>query len=115
MPIWEMPAVDEQSTINLLRWTVVRFKTAEVQADIAYGWDATNSCGRTSSVISSVDENASGLRTRTGRLYRLLGPSTSDAEGEYVFRKKYSQLISLCEFSDVSHEYESLAVPCVSV
>lgn len=112
MPIWKMPSVDEQSTINLLRWTVVRFTTAEVEADFVYGWDTANSCGRTSSVISSVDEKGPGIRTRTGRLYRLLGPSCEDADGEYVFRQKYAQLIALCEFSDVSREYVSLAIPC---
>ena len=112
MPIREMPSVDTQPSINLIRWTVVRFKTAEIQADFAYGWDTRNCCGRASSVITSTDKNLPGLRTRTGRAYRLLGQPCGDLEGEHVFREKYSELIALCEFSDVSVEYLTLAVPC---
>lgn len=112
MPIREMPSVDSQPTINLIRWTVVRFKTREQQADFVYGWDTVNCCGRTSSAISSTDRNVPGLRTRTGRAYRLLGQPCCDPDGEHVFREKYSELIALCEFSDVSGEYLSLSVAC---
>ena len=96
MPIWEMPAITEQPTINLIRWTVVRFKTENLQADFVYGWDVDNACGRTSSVISGVDRDALSVRTRSGRIYRLCGQAGRDAEGEYVFREKYPELLSLC-------------------
>lgn len=115
MPIWEMPPVDQQPSINLIRWTVVRFKAGDLQADIAYGWDAASSCGRTSSVITSTDHQARSLRTRTGRTYRLLGCPSTDLQGEYVFREKYAGLIKSCEFSDVSSEYQSLAISCALV
>lgn len=73
MPIWEMPPVSEQPAIQLIRWTVVRFKTENLQADFVYGWDVDNACGRTSSVISDVDLDALSVRTRSGRIYRLCG------------------------------------------
>ncbi len=111
MPIWEMPAVGVQPAIGLIRWTVVRFQSNDLQADFAYGWDIENSCARVSSVISTVDRGACALQTRSGRTYRLLGQACSDPEAEYVFRRNYAQLISLCAFEDVSGEYEPMATP----
>ncbi len=96
MAIWDVPRVSDQPDVSLLRWTVVRFKTKELQAEFVYGWDVVNSCGRVSSVITAMDCDAARLQTRTGRTYRLLGSTGSDTEGEYVFRQKYAELIALC-------------------
>lgn len=115
MQVWEVPAVINQPDISLLRWTVVRFKHEALQADFVFGWDAVNSCGRVSSVIAAKDPGSARLQTRTGRTYRLLGPAGNDGDGQYVFRQKYAELIALCEFSDVSTEYESLAIPCTLI
>lgn len=109
MPTWKMPNTSTQPIVSLVRWTVVRLKLGEIQGDFAYGWDVLASCGRVSSVIKSVDQGQQGFLTRTGRLYRLVGPSTNDLDGEYVFRQKYFHVISSCEVSDVSHEYQAQA------
>lgn len=109
MPTWEMPNTNTQPIVSLIRWTVVRLKSGEVQGDFAYGWDVHASCGRVSSAITSADDGRHGFLTRTGRLYRLFGPSTNDLDGEYVFRQMFSLVIPFCELSDVSFEYESLA------
>jgi hypothetical protein len=115
MSIRAMPPVNDQPEVSLLSWKVVRFQSKEVQADFVFGWDAANSCGRVSSVITAKEGDAARLRTRSGRTYRLLGCRGCDPDGEFVFRQKYAELIALCEFSDVSQEYESLAVPCTVV
>jgi hypothetical protein len=115
MPIWNVPSPVSQPTINLVRWTVVRFLAKENQADFVFGWDIENACGRVSSAIESKDPTTPSLRTHSGRAYRLLGIACADVEGEYVFRQKYAELIALCEFTDVSREYEMLAIPCAII
>lgn len=111
MPIWHVPA-DSQPTITLVRWTVVRFQIKEIQADLVFGWDIENVCGRASSVIESKDPKGPSLQTRSGRAYRLLGSACADVQGEYVFRQKYPEFIALCAFTDVSCEYEMFSIPC---
>ncbi len=115
MPIWDVPSAGSQPTISLVRWTVVRFQAKEIQADLVFGWDIEHACGRASSVIESKDPKEPSLRTRTGRTYRLLGSACADMEGEYVFKQKYAELIALCAFTDVSREYEMLAIPCAII
>lgn len=66
-------------------------------------------------MIESKDPKEPSLRTRTGRTYRLLGSACADMEGEYVFKQKYAELIALCAFTDVSREYEMLAIPCAII
>lgn len=115
MPTWDVRSSGSQPTISLVRWTVVRFRAKEIQADLVFGWDIENSCGRASSVIESKEPRGPSVRTRTGRAYRLLGSACADAEGDYVFRQKYAELIALCAFTDVSSEYEMLAIPCAII
>ena len=107
MPTWELPSTTEQPSITITRWTVVRLVEIDgnLEADLLYGWDPQNGCGRLSTKIVESDPTNQTVVTMSGRRYTLVGPPGNDPDGEHVFLSKFGSVLKLCHLSIVSEQY----------
>ena len=92
MPVWQTRPVDDQSTIDLVRWAVMEFPGISrhlIGTDSGLGFDN----GRVSTPIESYRTRTRAdppdvwavATTRSGRTYRLIGPQGADSEAWYVW------------------------------
>ena len=107
MPTWELPSTTEQPSITITRWTVVRLVEIDgnLEADLLYGWDPQNGCGRLSTKIVESDPTNQTVVTMSGRRYTLAGPPGNDPDGEHVFLSKFGSVLKQCHLSIVSEQY----------
>lgn len=82
MPIWATAPVSESPSLELCRWRILETDKSERHF---VGYNLTDCEGRVSSAIERFDrENLTG-RTRSGRVYRLIGAPGFDADATYVW------------------------------
>lgn len=105
--------VNDGAAINLIRWTVVRLNLGATETDVVCGWDTAQRCGWASDLATPGNASGHDLQTRSGQKCRLLGRASLDAEGSQALRRRLAVLGTTPDFSDVSCEYESIAVPCI--
>jgi len=82
MPIWRTTPVTKQPSITLIRWCVFELEDGDRHF---VGYCPENREGRVSSRIAEFDPATMQGVTRSGRVYRLLGPSGYDADAAYVW------------------------------
>lgn len=106
-------SVNDQTAINLIRWTVVRLYIDTTHTDVVCGWDIARSCGWAGDLATPSSASGHDLQTSSGQKCRLLGRPNQDPEGSQVLRRRLVLPSAMPEFADVSSEYESIAVPCI--
>jgi hypothetical protein len=103
MSIWGMPSVENQPTVTLIRWRVLRLKAKNVSIDLVLGWCLEDGHARMSTPI--VDHNAEErtLTTKSGRVYVVEGPRDYDDDAQYILEQHFGRAAQ--EAEDVSAEY----------
>jgi len=85
--IWQTPDVTEQPIINLERWRVFEILEGPHQGERhLVGYNLDDREGRVSTAIISVNLATMACLTASGHIYRLVGPSGHDPDGDYVWR-----------------------------
>ena len=104
MTIKTMPSVDSQPEIALTQWSAVRISAEGQHWDVLLGWCELNDCGRvTTPVIEFIAEKHIAI-TRSGRRYRLAGPSGKCDDALYVYQKTFGHIPH--KRVDITDEYE---------
>ena len=80
--VWRTSSVSEEPQIRLIDWDV---KKDTAGCCYFVGTRADNGDGRVSTPIVEFDVERRRGRTRSGRVYELLGPSGRSRNGEYVW------------------------------
>lgn len=103
MPLWRTPDVDEQPLVTIVRWRVLEITEGPCagQRHLS-GYCVENREGRASTHIVSFDPKNRICVTRSGRRYRLFGPSGFDDDGDYVWRTWSRDIPTI----DVSKQFE---------
>lgn len=111
MNIWRASSIEETPELELTNWQII-----EVDSDLwpgktrhFVGYNITEREGRVSSEIQVFDKQNMCGRTRSGRVYKLVGPPGGDLDAIYVwdFWKKRNQITSEIRVTDemlVKHE-----------
>ncbi|WP_051293167.1 hypothetical protein [Citrifermentans bremense] len=103
--IWGTPGITEQPCITLVRWRVLEVTEGPLAGErhlVGYneaGWE-----GRVSTAIMSFDATTKECVTKSGRVYKLVGPACHDADGDYVWRRWAKANLATDEI-DVSAEF----------
>lgn len=85
--IWKTPAVEEQPTITLLRWSIWEASRRGVVSRHFVGWNQGDGEGRVSSPIVKCDPLTRRGTTESGRVYALVGPPGMDSDAVYVWQR----------------------------
>lgn len=101
--IWGMPSVEDQPTVTLIRWRVLRLKAQKVSIDLVLGWCLEDGHARMSTPIKQHDANARTLTTKSGRIYVVEGPPDYDDDAQYILEGHFGQATH--KAMDVSTEY----------
>mgnify|MGYP001224346463 CR=1 FL=1 len=114
MSVISLLGVNNSAAITLIRWTVVRLNFGTTQTDVLCGWDTAQCCGWASDLAAPGNPSVHNLlQTRSGQKCRLLGRASLDAEGSQALGRRLALLSTAPDISDVSREYESIALPCI--
>lgn len=105
MSIWGMPSVEDQPTVTLIRWRVLRLKAQQVSIDLVLGWCMEDGHARMSTPINHHDAAARTLTTKSGRVYVVEGPHDYDEDAQYILEGHFGQATH--NAIDVSIEYFS--------
>lgn len=105
--IWRTPAVADQPSINLIRWSVME---TQMGSRHLLGYNADDREGRVSTAITSFDAVTGRATTKSGRVYQLRGPAGYDPDGIWVWNI-WSARQGL-EGHDVTGEYIALLREC---
>jgi hypothetical protein len=100
MSVWRTNPVQKEPIIELHQWKVV-------EADgkrhfVGYSYQGAE--GRVSSPIETYDAQSGVGRTRSGRLYQLVGDNGHHDDAEYVL-ERWCILNRINKTKDVSNEY----------
>jgi len=104
--IWRTPGVTDQPVITLIRWRVFEIQVGSRKGERhLVGYNQEDWEGRVSTAIVSIDVAAMQCATKSGRVYKLVGPSGYDADGDYVWRA-WARVNCVSGERDVSSEVE---------
>lgn len=104
MPVWKAAPVSVEPRIDLLQWRVM-----VIVPDGTFhfvGLNAATYRGRVSSEIEEFDTDTSEGRTRSGRVYQLLGSSGFAGVAEYVWAE-WCAVNQVDSYIDMTEAYES--------
>ena len=89
MSIWRTTPVEQTPEIELARWTVyeVSSKLWPEKTRHFVGWNLTEREGRVSSAITEFDEKTMRGKTKSGRVYQLVGQSGHDSDAAYTWSR----------------------------
>ena len=103
--IWGTPGIAEQPSITLVRWRVLEVTEGpRVGERHLVGYNEEDWEGRVSTAIMSFDATTKLCITKSGRVYKLVGPACYDADGDYVWRW-WAKVNEITDEIDVSSEY----------
>lgn len=108
MGILHTNSVIEDQIVTLILWSVWR---TELRENHLVGVRPSTMTGRVSSAIVSVCLMSRTVTTRTGRTYRLEGPSASCGPAEYIWRTWCATHAVPCA-TDVTEELDALFERC---
>lgn len=81
MPVWKTDPVHIRSEIMLSRWRIIGLPDG---ARHLVGYNRSDAEGRVSSALDTFDPDRLIGRTRSGRIYQLVGEPSWDADAAYV-------------------------------
>lgn len=103
MSIWGMPSVEDQPTVTLIRWRVLRLRAKKLSIDLVLGWCLEDGHARMSTPIMQHDAQSRTLTTKSGRVYIVEGPSDYDDDAQYILEQHFGR--SAGRAVDVSSAY----------
>lgn len=98
--IWRTNAVAVEPEIELHLWKVL--EADEARHFVGYSFNGQE--GRVSSAIVKYNQAARRGTTRSGRVYKLVGPPGFHEDADYVWGR-WSTLNDVRNVKDVTHEY----------
>lgn len=102
MGLWKPLSVQEEPVTEITSWLILRATFGENStSDHVVGWAGE---GRASSAIKEKRLDEGVVVTTSGRQYKLVGPSRSDPDALYVWRR-WCEINSVLDFVDASDEY----------
>ena len=91
MSIWGMPSVEDQPTVTLVRWRVLRVKVKKVSIDLVLGWCLEDGHARMSTPIRQHDAKTRTLTTKSGRVYVVEGAPDYDDDAQYILEEHFGR------------------------
>lgn len=91
MSIWRMPSVEDQPTVTLVRWRVLRLQVKKMSIDLVLGWCLEDGHARMSTPIRQHDAKARTLTTQSGRVYVVEGAPDYDDEAQYILEEHFGR------------------------
>lgn len=102
MSIWRPASTQDEPTTEVTSWKVLRATFGENDtSDHVVGWAGV---GRVSSAIKDKRLDEGVVLTKSGRQYKLSGPSGLNQDALYVWHN-WCNLNKVVAFIDVSNEY----------
>ncbi len=103
--IWKTRPVVEQAQMTLARWQVFEIASANNLPPTRHfvGWNVFDREGRVSSAIKDFDTETMRGRTKSGRIYELVGEPGSDPDAAYVWHR-WLKINGSPEFRDITSE-----------
>lgn len=87
MPVWKTTSVEETPELHLASWKIFEvsseFWTEKTRHFV--GYNLTEREGRVSSSIVEFDKSTMRGRTKSGRVYQLVGESGHNGDGMYTW------------------------------
>lgn len=98
--VWEPIGVEDQPEIDLVHWRVYR-----IDKYVHFvGYSVTSLEGRVSSRVVDYHKPTQKGKTRTGRVYHLLGAPGFNDDAMYVF-KAWCDMYKTKEIEDITEDY----------
>lgn len=102
MPIWKPTSVEVEPVTSLVRWQVIE---VDGKGRHFVGHAIGHFGGRASSAIQEFDPTTRQGRTRSGRVYKLIGPPGIDGDAQYVWAQ-WCRINAVESERNVSMEYD---------
>lgn len=100
MAIWATRPVEDVPLIQLAQWAIMELPDGDRHF---IGWNLEGE-GRASSRIETFDPETMKGITRSGRVYKLIGPPSFNKDAQYVWAN-WCAINRVNEFKNVSSEY----------
>ncbi|GGF46323.1 hypothetical protein GCM10011611_61010 [Aliidongia dinghuensis] len=81
MPVWPIPPVEIQPVITLDRWQIIRLPNGDCHF---VGYNPAGLEGRVSNIVTAFDQARMRARTKSGRIYELVGAPGWSKHAQYV-------------------------------
>lgn len=85
--IWVSRPIDEQPELQLARWSILQVGGGSSATLRLVGYNLIDHEGRVSTAIVEFDATALRCRTKSGRIYELVGPPGRDGGADYVLAR----------------------------
>lgn len=108
MAIWKPTPVSEEPVTELFQWNVFEIPALKAEGKERHVVGSTEyDPGRVSSKIIEFDATTNTITTRSGRRYKLVGPSGMNRDAEYVMsRWLYMNRVDDTKVTMVTSQYE---------
>lgn len=103
MFIWGVPSVEDQPSVTLIRWRVLRIKAKKMSIDLVLGWCLEDGHARMSTPIVCHSPEARTLTTKSGRVYVVQGAPDYDDDAQFIAEEHFGRAAG--KAIDVSDEY----------
>ena len=110
MPVWRPTSVDTTPELVMRSWLLLRTERDEVHL---CGYNVSEGEGRVSSPLIAFDRDRMVATTRSGRHYRLEGPSGADGDAFYVWQR-WCAINRVTAYTDVTAELLGAGLPAVA-
>lgn len=104
MPVWSIEPVGARPSVSLRSWRAYEVPLNGPEAPWTLhvvGYSLEDESGQVSSAIQAFDPESACCRSRSGRVYLLMGAHGSNADAEYTWQR-WKEVASLVEDRDVS-------------
>lgn len=104
MPVWSIEPVGAQPSVFLRSWRAYEVPLTGPDAPWTLhvvGYSLEDESGQVSSAIQAFDPESACCRSKSGRVYLLMGAPGSNADAEYTWQR-WKEVASLAEERDVS-------------
>lgn len=82
MNVWKVGNITQEPEVVLIQWSVLQLPCGDRHF---VGWNLILGEGRVSSAIQEFDKTTLTGKTRSGRIYKLDGPSGHNNDAQYVW------------------------------
>ena len=106
LSVWRPASVQDEPETRLLQWRVFRVKGNIDGGDTIHFVGRANWEGRVTSPVLEYDPTTKRGRTRSGRVYELLGDSGHNGDATYVWNR-WLGMNGDPEVVDITSEYEN--------
>jgi hypothetical protein len=90
MPVWKISSIEDRPQVTLEEWAVFEVPLNGPDQPLTRhlaGRSCEDCQGQVSSPVLAFDPNSGAFRTRSGRVYRLVGLPGLCADGSYVLNR----------------------------